>query len=171
MANWKNKSTALASVSVSALTIRHFKLYVYLTALLAVLTGGVIYILFRPVEPLFFNWIHDMGAGNILSGIRKLSLPLQNHIPRWLIYSLPNGLWAFAYTLIIGTLWLGSQSQLRYFWFATIPVLVLGYELLQLINVLPGTFCLLDSSFGLTGIFAGTYLIFKLKNRRKQHDE
>jgi hypothetical protein len=160
----------MGSISSSALTIRHFKFYSYFTTLLAVLSGGVIYILFRPVEPLFFNWIHDMGAGNILSGIRKFSLPMLNHIPGWLIFSLPNGLWAFAYTLIIGTIWLGSQSQLRYFWLATIPILVFGYELLQLINVLPGTFCLLDTAFGLTGIFAGMYLIFKLKNRRKQHE-
>jgi hypothetical protein len=166
MVIWRNKSTTAGSLFDTTLTVRHFKLYSYFTAFLAIVTGGAIYILFRPVEPLFFTWVDDVGAGNMLSNIRRFTLPLKGYIPEWALFSLPNGLWAFAYALIIAAIWSGSKSGLRYFWFATIPVLVLGYELLQLTGILPGTFCLLDLVFGLAGIIFGIQIGLKIFNRR-----
>jgi len=143
----------------SACSIGQGKRNSYLTAMLAVLTGGLIYILFRPVEPLFFSWANNLASGDILSGIRKFSLPMLSFIPEWLIFSAPNGLWAFAYTLIILKIWSGSKSRIRFFWFATIPVWVVGYELLQLFTFLPGTFCWIDTLFSLTGITVGMALV------------
>lgn len=152
MAIRKNKSVTTGPVSDTVLTVRYCKLFSYFTAVLALATGGAIYMLFRSSELLFFKWIHLIGAGNFISGIREFSLPLLNHIPEWLIFSLPNGLWAFAYTLIILKIWSGSKSQMRCFWYATIPVLVFGWELFQLFGVMPGTFCWFDTLFSLTGI-------------------
>jgi len=147
--------------------MQHSGSYSLLIALLAVISGGLVYVLFRPGEPLFFTWADEIGAGNILSNIRKITLPLLNYIPRWTLFSLPNGLWAFAYALVIATIWSGSKSQLRYFWYASIPVLVFGYELLQLTEILPGTFCLLDLAFGLAGIIIGIRIGFNKFRRRK----
>lgn len=166
MVIWRNKSTTAGSLFDTTLTVRHFKLYSYFTAFLAVVTGGAIYILFRPVEPLFFSWANEVGAGNMLSNIRRFTLPLKGYIPEWILFSLPNGLWAFAYVLILATIWSGSKSGLRYLWYATIPVLVLGYELLQLTEILTGTFCLLDFAFGLAGIIIGIRIGLKKFRRR-----
>lgn len=161
MAIWKNKSVTTGIFPHTTLTVKHFKLSSYFTAVLAVTTGGAIYILFRPLEPIFFRWIHFLGAGNFISGIREFSLPLLTNIPEWLIFSLPNGLWAFAYTLIVTAIWSGSKSGLRYFWVATIPALILGYELIQLIDIFPGTFCLHDLAFSLAGIIIGLRIVLK----------
>ncbi|MCF8358905.1 MAG: hypothetical protein K9H26_09115 [Prolixibacteraceae bacterium] len=116
-------------------------------ALLALLTGTVIYCFFRPEKPSLLNifnapgWIKNQSINNPLS--------------EWLIYSLPDGLWAFAYTVIIITIWKGHLTIIRYFWYATIPVLIFGFELLQLSGKLPGTFCLQDMVFSAAGIIAG----------------
>jgi len=157
----------MRKTSGSSFSMQHSGSYSLLIALLAVISGGLVYVLFRPGEPLFFTWADEIGAGNILSNIRKITLPLLNYIPRWTLFSLPNGLWAFAYALVIATIWSGSKSQLRYFWYASIPVLVFGYELLQLTEILPGTFCLLDLAFGLAGIIIGIRIGFNKFRRRK----
>lgn len=105
-----------------------------LISLIALIGGGSIYILFRPVEAKFFNWFTIIESRNWLFIIREESLSVIGFLPPWILYSLPNGLWAFAYTLIIMYLWTRSKSLMKYFWFGSIPVLVFGFEILQLIG-------------------------------------
>jgi hypothetical protein len=145
----------MGKTSGSSFSMQHSGYYTLLIAFLTLISGGLVYVFFRPVEPLFFTWADEIGAGKLLSNIRSFTLPLIGFIPRWVLFSLPGGLWAFAYALVVASLWSGSKSGLRYFWFATIPVLVFGVELLQLTEILPGTFCLLDIAFGLAGIIIG----------------
>jgi hypothetical protein len=66
-----------------------------------------------------------------------------------------NGLWAFAYALLITGIWSGSESWLKYFWMASIPVLVFGYEILQYFGTIPGTFCIQDLALGFGGLILG----------------
>ena len=80
-----------------------------------------------------------------------------------MLYSLPDGLWAFAYTIIIIAIWKGNKSYLRFFWYVSIPTLIFGFELLQLSGKFPGTFCIHDLAFCLAGIIAGI-IIAKNKN-------
>ncbi len=122
---------------------------------LAVFAGGLIYILFRPVEPVFFNWFRIVGIENWLFTIREKSLSIYSFLPQWIVYSFTNGLWAFAYTLIVLCIWTGSNSFLKYFWFLSIPLLVFGFEVLQLTGDLQGTFCLNDITWGAIGITIG----------------
>jgi hypothetical protein len=51
---------------------------------------------------------------------------------------------------------------LRYFWFASIPLLVLGYEFLQYAGVIPGTFCIQDIALGIAGIIIGIIVGIKI---------
>jgi len=122
---------------------------------LAVLAGGLIYILFRPTEPLFFNWFSVVGIENWLYTVREESLSVYSILPQWIVYSMASGLWAFAYTLIVLSIWTGSKSILKYFWFLSIPVLVFGFEVLQLTGDLQGTFCLNDILWSAIGITIG----------------
>jgi hypothetical protein len=130
----------------------------FLLSILTITLGGVIYILLRPAESIFFNWIRTIGLGNELTKLRELQFFITSVIPEWIIYSLPNGLWAFSYAAIITHIWWRSQSILKFFWIASIPILILGYEMLQLTAILSGTFCLQDLLFGLTGIVSGIYI-------------
>jgi hypothetical protein len=136
-------------------------------SLVALSLGGIIYILFRTSEPVFFNWIRSAGLESWLNFVRNSSLSLNRLLPGWIVYSLPNGLWSFAYALLITGIWAESKSRLKYFWMATIPVLVIGFEILQGAGMIPGTFCLQDIAFGTAGIISGVLsgsILTKLNN-------
>lgn len=140
------------------------RLYIFLSGF-AIFIGGLIYILLRPSEHLFFGWISQAGLASWISPARSLSPVLGQLFPDWIVYSLPNGLWAFAYTLLITTIWSGSKSWLKYFWMASIPLLVLGFEMLQFPGLIPGTFCIQDMVFGVLGLVLGIFVgTIKTKN-------
>lgn len=141
-----------------------FKGKYFVWSIFAILAGGFIYVLFRPVEPIFFNWLGAIGFENWLGTIREKSLSINQSMPAWMVYSLPNGLWAFAYTILILAIWKGSHSPVKYVWFLSIPVLILGFELLQFTGDLPGTFCVYDLLWGATGITLGIFTVYRNPN-------
>jgi hypothetical protein len=136
---------------------------------IALIAGGIIYLLFRPNEVLFFRWMRTLGFNSLISSFRQTSLSIKLHLPEWTVYSLPNGLWAFAYALLISRIWTGSKSGFRYFWIASIPVLVLGFEILQFTGTIPGTFCFQDIALGTAGMTIGNILGSK-SNQSKSHE-
>ena len=128
----------------------------------AILTGGIIYILFRASEPLFFRWLNVAGFEQWLAVIRQHSLTHAPLLSEWIVYSLPSGLWAFAYALMISSIWSGSKSRIRILWMASLPIFVLGFELFQYANILPGTFCFQDMALGLLGLVIGIMVGLKI---------
>ena len=137
----------------------------------ALILGGIIYILFRPKEVIFFTWIRLAGFDQWIGSLRQDSLSIMPMLPDWLIYSLPNGLWAFAYALLITRIWNNSLSGFKYFWMASIPGLVLGYEILQYSGIIHGTFCYSDLFAGLLGLSAGMVLGNKTIKQKKHEKE
>ncbi|MFH0759189.1 MAG: hypothetical protein V2B15_18015 [Bacteroidota bacterium] len=136
----------------------------------ALLLGAFIYIFLRPSESLFFNWMHAIGLDRWLKYLRLHSLSQIPQVPTWIVYSLPNGLWAFAYALLIKNIWSGSKSWFNYFWTASIPVLVLGFEILQYAGIIHGTFSLQDIAFSLAGLTLGIFAGIKI-SKRKHHEK
>ena len=145
------------------------RLYILLSVL-AIFIGGLIYIFLRPSEHVFFGWINAAGFEHWFSYARSHSPSLSHLFPEWFIFSLPNGLWAFAYALLITLIWSGSKSWSRYFWLGSIPVLVLGFEVLQFPGIIPGTFCMQDLAMGLAGLVLGTFIGFT-KTKNKYHEK
>jgi hypothetical protein len=145
------------------------RFYIYLS-ILALLLGVIIYILFRTSEPVFFNWIRAVGSDRWFNIARQKSLSLNLLLPEWIVFSLPNGLWAFSYALLITGIWSGRKSWLRTFWMASIPVLVLGFEILQYAEVIPGTFCMNDIAMGIAGLTIGIMVGIKTINP-KNHEK
>ena len=129
-----------------------------LIAVLALILGGAIYIFLRSSEFVFFRWIESVGLGSWLEIARENALSDNSHLPVWIVFSLPSGLWAFAYTVIITTIWSKSRSRIRYVWMASIPILVFGFEILQYAGILPGTFCIQDLVMGMIVIILGIIL-------------
>lgn len=142
--------------------------YIFLSAL-ALFLGGLIYILFRTSEPVFFKWISDTQSGKWFNIIRYSFLPLNSILENWIVYSLPNGLWAFSYALLITGIWSGNKSWIRYCWMASIPLLVLSYEFLQLTDIIPGIFCIQDLLLGTAGFLTG--IIIGIKTIKPNHHE
>lgn len=138
--------------------------------IVSMLIGGTIYTLLRPTEASFFELFSILGIDEWISLVRENTVSASRYFPEWFVYSFPNGLWAFAYSLFITCVWWKSKLLLRYFWWATIPFLVFGIELLQYGGLLRGTFCLQDMAAGLLGIITGVITgikIIKMYNYEK----
>lgn len=131
--------------------------------------GGAIYLLYRTSIPVFFHTINFAGFEKLVLELRQTTLSGSLFFPNWIVYSLPNGLWAFAYAIIIITIWWRNTSKQKYFWLVTIPVLVFGFEFLQLLGLRYGTFCWLDLLSGLIGILLALLVGIKL-SKSKYHE-
>jgi len=82
-------------------------------------------------------------------------------MPEWLVYSLPNGLWAYSFMFFMSFIWGDVKSMNKTFFIVLVVVLTVGSELGQLLGLVPGTFCLADMFFYTFGLFTG-YLFSKL---------
>jgi hypothetical protein len=143
------------------------KRIILMMAGIAVFAGGMIYVLCRTSDFPFFSWIRRLGFDDELTFLRAHLLPYGRLLPEWVVFSLPDGLWSLALTLIMLTIWMDSHSILKYVWYATIPILVFGYELLQWTGIVSGTFCFNDIILVAAGLLAGmvlAILIFKKSN-------
>ncbi|MBR4698403.1 MAG: hypothetical protein IKP16_00460, partial [Prevotella sp.] len=66
------------------------------------LVGGAIYVLFRPLTLLMFRVADHLGLTPTIEAARKLTDGC--HLPHFVTDSLPAGLWAAAYVLLIDSL-------------------------------------------------------------------
>lgn len=136
-------------------------------SLLPLLLGGVTYLFWRPDTVYFISCLNELSIYRLLEPLRNYTANLYPYLPEWLVYSLPNGLWAFSYAFVITFLWSGEKTRVKYFWFTTVPLVGLGYEFLQFRGVLYGTFCIIDLSLCSVGIAAGALFGYIIKKRRK----
>lgn len=86
------------------------------------------------------------------------------HLPEWAVYSLPQGLWAFGFSLSMGAIWCVQNQKLRYLWLAASFFIVIFWEILQKYEVISGTFCWIDMIMGICGFGLGIVLL-ELKNK------
>jgi len=107
-------------------------------ALLALLAGGMIYLLWRKDTLLMFAWVDAFGLldplGAVRHGVSAFSLP------HWVVFSLPNALWLFSGLLILDAIWGSHRSVSRLLWSAALGLIAVGAEAGQALRVLPGTF-------------------------------
>ena len=128
--------------------------------------GACIYVFLRPSEPIFFDWLNKIGLQETMGSIRAESVIWHTILPEWVVYSLPNGLWAFSYSTFITYLWSDSTSKIKFLWMGTIPLVVFGFELLQFTGNVPGIFCWQDLIFLAAGMLVGFFLgINFIKNK------
>ena len=137
--------------------------YTVVISILALLTGGSFYLFFRNGDLQFHHWLDAIWPDLQIQPLIPDNPEQGQRYPLWVIYSLPNGLWALAYTLLITKIWWKRQTILKYFWIGSIPVLVVGFELLQFAGCVGGTFCAADLALGIAGMVFGV-LLYKAFN-------
>lgn len=145
------------------------KTIIPLLSFLALWAGAMVYIYLRSAEPLFIQWLETAGFQKIFSVSNDFFIHLK--LPDWLLYTLPSGLWAFAYSILITGIWWNSQSWIKYIWFVSILLLVIGWELSQLTGIISGVSSLGDIFAGLLGAVIGIITgikIIKPKNYEKE---
>lgn len=115
------------------------KIASYSIAVILILFGGLIYMCYRPMSLAMFNVFGLTESTGWLSFLR-------GHAPNatgWIIYALPDGLWACSYVILIGCLW--NFEFPKYLPVALIiPFIGMASEALQGIGVMPGVFDWID---------------------------
>lgn len=125
--------------------------------------GGLIYIIFRSSDLLMFKWISFFHLNQIVFFFRSFIF-WKNIFPKWVIYSLPDGLWMFSGTSLILNVWGNSINKQSIFWILMIPFIAILFEFLQLIHLMRGTFDIIDIVIYLIG-FGVSILIFSSKKK------
>ena len=131
----------------------------FVTALIAIIVGVIMYICFYP-ESIWLNSIIQTYINQSLN----LSLPLK--APTTIVYSIPTGLWAYSFVVVLFKI----ASKLDYSFYAAICIIFLP-EVLQhnSINLVSGTFDYLDLLANLTGVMLAVFLSKKNSNLFQSH--
>ena len=104
----------------------------------SLLAGAVIYLLFRSKNLLGFELLNRIGVEPWADRMRSYTADVR--LPDMVVNSLPGGLWALGYILVIDSLF-GNQSRFtRIVWASVIPLLGVCSEVLQGVGLLPGVF-------------------------------
>lgn len=131
------------------------------TGLLAV--GGITYLLFRPCTLLMFRLVDTLGAMPYLDNYRAWASGFGTQLPEWVVYSLPNALWAAAYIITVEALLIPSRSKVAVA--GIMPVAGAVSECLQAAGMLRGTFDVVDMAAYLLPYFA--YLTYyRITNKK-----
>ncbi|GHB44525.1 hypothetical protein [Mongoliitalea lutea] len=113
-----------------------------LIVIIPLLVGGLIYIIFRVDTLIMFRWFESIGIQDLIIFLRSLKSEI--NLPEWIIYSLPDGLWIFSFTYCMLVIWDFKLTKNSFFWITIAPIIGLVSELGQLINIVPGTFDIVD---------------------------
>ena len=127
--------------------------------------GGLIYTLFRVDTLLVFKMYEFLQVDGFIDYVRSYTMLWE--IPDFVKYSLPDGLWVYAFTYFVVSLWKfdGSKGKERYI-FMMIPLLCgVGGELLQLYFKSIGTFDFHDLSISLLAYIAGYISVSQSKSK------
>jgi len=140
---------------------------VILNVILPLIIGGLIYISFRSVNLRMFVWFDAIGIHELIYKIRELFNPFKSYIPKWIYFSLPDGLWVYSFSYVLLLIW-KDKLKVAIVWLIIPFTAGCLVELAQLIKVFPGTFDYLDLIMSSLGIIS-SLLILKYKNEKKPY--
>ena len=146
-------------------------LHLYLLAGLALLVGGLLYLAYRPTTLYLFEWVEAIKFGSCVDGLRLFVREHNLTLPAALIYSVPHGLWTYAFLLALTPIWVHGLNNLfmSRVWLSLPLVVSVLPEILQATPFFPGTFDWTDLTVNVTGFLAGVATI-SLKYRKIQHE-
>lgn len=129
-----------------------------LIVLLPLIFGGAIYICFRPLNLLMFDWALDFGLQDTIAVFRKLTEPYRNLFSGFILFSLPTMFWTFSFTYAVSAIWrTEDDKKAGNFWLCMVLLLSIFGELAQSINLIQGTFDWLDLLANATGFLLAVY--------------
>jgi len=122
--------------------------------------GCLAYLALRKGVYAFDLLLQSIGLDHLFAPIRQAAHPLD--APDFITYSMPAGLWALAYIIIIDAIWKPFSVKTKLLITSIVPMLGVGSELMQLFCILPGTYDSLDLL-----AYIAPYLIYALIICRK----
>lgn len=114
----------------------------WIIALLLILTGGMIYVLYRPESLLLFRVTDSLGITPLIDILRSNSSRVM--LPSFMINSLPAGLWTASYLLMMYITTKFHTRRIRLMLALPLPIASIVLEFMQLWGWCPGTFDIYD---------------------------
>lgn len=111
---------------------------------LPIFIGSLIYVLFRADNILIFKFFQFIGISEMINNIRNVTMEFSIYLPDWILFSLPDGLWVYSLNIFC-LFFTGYYLDFKNCYFVIVGIFLgIGSELLQLINLIPGTFDIID---------------------------
>ena len=135
--------------------IKIWRTITVVVALCCVLACGMMYIYFRPDTLKMFHFFKYIGILDILEDMKRDP----SIVSFWVLYNLPDGVWLFAYTILIGCIW---NFKIRDCWMfiLVMPFICIPHEILQGLGIMHGTYDSNDIFAYIMALTAGFIYIF-----------
>ena len=138
---------------------------IFLHVIIPLLTGSLIYLVWRSDQLLAFRWMTTVGLTIPLEFIREAAPDVFHFLPHWCLFSLPDGLWAYSFVATMTLIWGRISNVTTGMWIGVAPMLGCGSEILQSCHCLPGTYETADLVAYSAGAVSAYYFIVKKKER------
>jgi hypothetical protein len=134
-------STPASAVTLGATGLRFRNATrIAIAAALPMVSGGIIYLLWRSPHLVMFGWCERIGVLGMLSDLRSLDAVRLLRLPSLILYSWPDAAWVASGTFLFAGIWNGSNAPVRHLWVFLPTVLAVGGEIAQAAGLCPGTF-------------------------------
>lgn len=134
---------------------------ILLHIVLPLLIGGGIYIGFRSESLLLFQWIEYTGGIHLVSELRSFTTNIP--LPDWVLYSLPDALWLYAFTYSILLIWGKQINRLSLGCLGIVFILGIGHEVGQFYGMIAGTFDPVDLGLSMLALLIPLVLLIPKK--------
>jgi hypothetical protein len=141
----------------------------YFTSLLipsSLIIGLLIYLGWRDTSHPFYRRAASFGWASEIDGFRASVASFD--MPEWFIYSLPDGLWMFAFVLFMMSLWDFKFYGLGRFWIIAAIIVGITFEIAQGFTFGMGSFDWIDLVWIIFGAVLPVLLFTK---RNKSYEE
>ena len=127
---------------------------------LPIFVGSMIYILFREKNLLMFDWFSYIGLDFIIDFLRNNFYKYRVYIPKSILFSLPDALWVYSFTMFLST-YFKNRILLSVIFIGSIIT-----EISQLWFVI-GTFDIYDVIYMFALYLTAMYFIKKFEEEKK----
>lgn len=137
------------------------------SGVILLLSGCVIYVLFRSKSLNIYQWCCALGLTGLIDNYRGV-------VHDWNVsdvvkYSLPDGIYCAAYILIVDAIWHREYGIQKYIVISLVPIVAIGCEVLQGLNLIRGTFDVLDLvCYALPPLVYVCIIKYKNNNKKQQ---
>ena len=128
-------------------------------AFLCVFMCGMMYISFRPDTLKMFHFFKVFGVLDFLEELQHNPA----RVPSWMLYNLPDGIWLFAYSILIGSFW-NFKIKDCWMFILVMPSICIPHEILQGLGIMHGTYDPSDVLAYMLAIIAGFSYVYLAHN-------
>lgn len=140
---------------VSKLKRNWVRTFTIFLAFMCVFFCGMMYISFRPDTLKMFHWFKLFGILDYLEDLQHNPA----RVPAWMLYNLSDGMWLFAYSILIGCIW-NFKTRDCWMFILVMPFICIPHEFLQGLGIMHGTYDPTDVLCYIVAIICGFVYIW-----------